>query len=105
MPICLEFSRKTQDFSPENKQENYLRINFRNLFEMKNDNLDVILNPNALYGKIFTSEELRSMLTGEIFTGKTVDVSAGAEIMLGQPAHYPIELVEKLKQYFFTQKM
>ena len=101
IPIFSSLKRLSMFIS---KQENYFRINFRDLFEMKNDNLDVILNPNALYGKIFTSGEIKSILTGEIFTGKTVDVSAGAEIMLGQPAQYSKELVEKLKHYFSTQE-
>lgn len=83
-------------------EESYLRINFKSLFQMKNDDTDVILNPNASYGKIFTSQEIRGILTGDIFNSKEISFKGGEEVLLGQPAQYPVKLVESLKKYFAT---
>lgn len=61
---------------------------------------DLILNPGADYGKIFTAAEVNSILDGSILhASASLDVG-GKRILLGQPSHYPHHIVEPLCRFF-----
>jgi hypothetical protein len=66
---------------------------------------DLLLNPGSDYGKELTKEEIASILDGSIWRPSERFVSKQAtQIMIGQPANYPSELVNALSRYFKKTK-
>jgi len=62
---------------------------------------DLILNPGSTYASTFSAEEIGDLLDGAIWLPKDEEVKEReSQIMLGQPANYPMELVETLKRFF-----
>jgi hypothetical protein len=62
---------------------------------------DFILNPGSTYGRTFSADEVADLLDGGIWLPKDEEVKEReSQIMLGQPANYPTELVETLKRFF-----
>jgi len=92
----LEILQKSIDH-----QVNYICLPARVLFEMT-EGTPLVLNPFSEFGKDFTPEEVRGLLSGEIPGGhaekKTIEKDTN--ILLGQPKHYPSKLVESLTTLF-----
>jgi hypothetical protein len=66
---------------------------------------DLVLNPGADYGKVFTAAEVESILDGSIGRPQeTYVVPEETRVLIGQPANYPTELVEALKRLFAERK-
>lgn len=96
VPIFSSLKR-LREFIKE--EENYLFIGFKELVENVTD-LDIIMNPNSQYGKIFTVDEIKNIYSGNYYFHKTVDLSEETEAVLGQPSNYPQKLINNLITYF-----
>jgi SseB protein C-terminal domain len=61
----------------------------------------LILNPGSDFGKELLPEEVESIIDGSILRPReSYVVDRPTQVMLGQPARYPTELVEVLKRVF-----
>ena len=66
---------------------------------------DLVLNPGSDYGKEFTAAEVESILEGTIgCPTESYVAQKDTQVMIGQPASYPTELVEALKRLFAGRK-
>lgn len=64
-----------------------------------------LLNPGSAYGKEFTKEEIGSIIDGSIWRpAERYTAAEPQQVMLGQPAKYPHELVAALSSYFRATK-
>lgn len=83
----------------------YIGINGRDMFEMFRGS-ELVLNPGSQYGKYFTPGEIEAILDGSIFrpVPSRMEIPAGAEILLGQPSHYPRHITDALKELFAGMK-
>jgi len=80
--------------------ESYLEIPAQALFEMTLGSI-LMLNPDSEYGKEFLPEEIESLLAGGIgqhAIERTIEHQA--EVMIGEPEHYPALLVDSLTTLF-----
>lgn len=95
----LEVLQKSIDYPV-----NYVCLPTRVLFEMTEGTV-LILNPFSEFGKDFTPEEIRGLLSGAVPGGhaekKTIEKDT--KILLGQPKTYPAKLVESLTTLFATE--
>jgi hypothetical protein len=79
---------------------NYLRMRGRDFFQITRG-AHVMLNPGFAYGKEFFPEEIQQMLDGSIFQPtKTYTAQKDTQVLIGQPAVYPTQLVKALSAYF-----
>jgi len=86
------------------EQVSYMGIKGQDLFEMTKG-ANFILNPYSDYGKELTSHEIESLLNGSIFEhSKEVVIEEETQVLIGQPAKYPTELVNALSKYFKNKK-
>lgn len=62
---------------------------------------DLLLNPGSDYGKAFTAAEVESILDGSIGRpDESYVAQKDTQVLIGQPANYPAELVEALTRLF-----
>jgi type III secretion system (T3SS) SseB-like protein len=79
---------------------NYLQLHAKDFFEITRG-AHVILNPGSPYGKEFLPEEIEQLLDGSIFKPlQTYTTPKDTQVLIGQPAVYPNELVRVLSAYF-----
>lgn len=81
----------------------YMEMKGRQLFELAKG-ATFLLNPYSDYGKELLPEEITMMLSGKILGGapETITIKKDTEVQIGQPAHYPTEMVQSLKELFAT---
>jgi len=97
LPVFSSLNRLQQSLQTETT---YLRLNAKSFFEITRG-ANVILNPNLDYGKEFTAAEIASILDGSIFrAGQGYTVEKETQVLIGQPAAYPTELVNALCRLF-----
>ncbi len=78
----------------------YVQLHARDFFEITRG-ANVLLNPGLDYGKEFTVAEIERMLDGSIFhAGQSYTIDKETQILIGQPAEYPTELVNALSRLF-----
>lgn len=85
------------------EQVAYMAMKGQQLFELAKG-ATFILNPYSDYGKELLPEEIARMLSGKMYgdTPETVTIKKDTEVQIGQPAHYPAEMVQALKVLFAT---
>ena len=82
------------------QEATYIALKARELFKVVRGQ-PLVLNPGSAYGKLFTPEEVEAVLDGSIWQGGSqITVPRETEIMVGEPAVYPTELVAELKHRF-----
>lgn len=66
---------------------------------------ELLLNPGLDYGKAFTQHEIAALIDGSIW-GPSEQFVAEKEtnVMIGQPANYPTQLLENLSKFFKKRK-
>lgn len=85
------------------KHVNYLGMNAKDLFQATKGST-LILNPGASYGKVFLPNEIEQILDGSIWKPmESITTTKSTQIMIGQPAIFPQELVDALASYFKTK--
>ncbi len=78
----------------------YLAMNALELLKITRG-AKLVLNPGSDFGKELLPEEVESIIDGSILRPReSYIVNRPTEVMLGQPARYPTELVEVLKRVF-----
>jgi hypothetical protein len=78
----------------------YIALNALELLEITKG-ADLFLNPGSDYGKEFSKEEIASIIDGSIWLPKDLfEVEKDTEILIGQPANFPTELVDILVRVF-----
>lgn len=60
---------------------------------------ELVLNPGADYGKMFSPEEVEGILDGSIFNPQE-RLGAGTKILIGEPAEFPQHIADALSSYF-----
>jgi hypothetical protein len=66
---------------------------------------DLVMNPGADYGKIFTAHEVEGLLDGSIFRPQEIRDVGGKKILLGQPKDYPHHITEALSRLFARSRI
>lgn len=102
LPIFSSLPRLQQFI---NSDTDYICMRARDFFEMTRG-ANIILNPNLAFGKEFLHQEIDQLLDGSIFSpGQTYTTPKDTQVLLGQPASYPSELVKALSNYFATNPL
>jgi hypothetical protein len=83
------------------EQVEYLQMIGKNLFGIAKG-ATFILNPYSDYGKEILPNEVESLLNGTILTdkSKTLTIEKETQVQIGQPAKYPIDMLNSLKKLF-----
>lgn len=101
IPIFTSLRRLQEAIDQE---VNYCSMNAVDFFQLTRG-ADVFLNPTSSYGKEFTAEEIESILNGSIFSpSQQYEVQKETEVMIGQPAIMPRELLDALSKLFADMK-
>jgi hypothetical protein len=77
----------------------YIAMNGRALLTMLRGT-NVVMNPGAEYGKLFTKEEIASILDGTVFAMGPTQSFPGQKVLLSQPKVYPKHVADALRQFF-----
>lgn len=86
------------------QEVNYISMNAIDFIKIHSGD-DLLLNPGAEYAKIFSSDELKSIIDGTIGApGERHSAVAGEQILIGHPANYPHELAEALIKLYKKNK-
>jgi len=86
------------------EEARYIALNALEFLEITRG-ADLVLNPGSDYGKEFTAAEVESILDGSIGRpDETYVAQKDTQVLIGQPANYPTELVEALKRLFAARK-
>lgn len=97
IPIFSSLLR-LQEFIKE--EVSYLSMNSIDFFKLTLG-ANVILNHGASFGKEFNKREIESILNGSILTNSNnYEVKKDTQIMIGQPAVSPVELIQGLSKLF-----
>lgn len=84
-------------------QVQYMQFKGRDLLELMQDKT-LVLNPYSDYGKELLPAEVERLLAGTVLdTGRTITVQKATEVLIGQPAVYPTELVQALARLLAQQ--
>jgi hypothetical protein len=82
------------------QEETFISMKVREFLTMT-EGVSLILNPGSDYGKEFTPQEIASLLDGSMWRPTDVYVTPKqSQVLIGQPANYPTELVAALARYF-----
>lgn len=78
-----------------------LKMKGKDIFELAKD-ATFILNPYSDYGKELLPNEIRNLLNGTIMTAthEEIIIRKETQVQIGQPANYPTEIVNALRQLF-----
>ena len=78
----------------------FIALNAREFLEITRG-ADLVLNPGSDYGKAFTAAEVESILDGSIGRpDESYVAQQDTQVLVGQPANYPTELVKALERLF-----
>lgn len=101
LPIFTSLLRLEQFIS---QPGGYLAMNTLEFFKIT-QGAEIFLNPGSGYGKEFLKEEIASIIDGSIWQPtKQFVAQESTQVLLGQPARYPHELVNALSRFFKTRK-
>jgi hypothetical protein len=83
------------------EQVEFLKMKGEDLFKLAK-NATFVLNPYSDFGKDLIPTEIEGMLDGTILTynSKRITITKPTNIIIGQPAKYPTEIVNSLKILF-----
>lgn len=96
------FSSATRLHEATGGNRGHLAIQGREMLQMLRG-AHLVLNPGAEFGKQFPPDEVAEMLSGAIFGGPVkLAVAAGSQLVLGEPANYPRQLVVALQKLLRT---
>jgi hypothetical protein len=83
-----------------NEESNYLSLPARALFDLTRG-ATLMLNPKSDYGKEFFPQEIEALLVEGVNRVPEQRVTKKAtQVLLGQPANYPNEMLNSLTSYF-----
>lgn len=102
VPLFSAVERLQEAIKDSGAEFPYVIMNGHMLFSaLTQGTLNAVLNPRCALGKEFLLEEMRDLVSGDLFQRMHQEMNqAPREIMLGQPAVYPRELVDTLRGLF-----
>jgi hypothetical protein len=105
VPMFTSLPLLQQTIGQNGEALDYLALNGKSLFGLlAGGPLPAVLNPNCPAGKEFFIEEMRDIASENFFeSSKKEIVQKARQVLLGQPAEYPHELVEVLKRHLASQ--
>jgi hypothetical protein len=78
----------------------YIAINATDFLELTRGAI-LVLNPGSDFGKEFTEAEITSIIDGSLWRPtERWTAQKNTQVIIGQPADYPIDLVAALRRYF-----
>ncbi|MEO8671831.1 MAG: enhanced serine sensitivity protein SseB C-terminal domain-containing protein [Tahibacter sp.] len=77
----------------------YLRMATRDFLDITRG-ANVVLNPNADYGKFFPAHEVSALLAGNLGMGEVRVAQQETKVLLGSPANMPQSLLDALTRLF-----
>ncbi len=98
-PHTAIFSSPERISAVVSEKVGFMGIKGRDLLEIVRGNR-LIMNPGSEYGKVFTEQEVESLLDGSIFQPSRKVDAGGKQILLGQPKNYPSHITEPLGRLF-----
>lgn len=99
-PVISVYSNLEQLQKSIHEKVTYLQLPCKELFSIIKGSY-VVLDPNTEYMKEFPPEEIEAIANDTIFvTGKQLVAKKKTQVMIGQPAVYPQEIVDGLTSYF-----
>jgi len=85
------------------EQVPFMAIKGQDLFTLTKG-ASFVLNPYSDYGKELVPQEIENLLNGSIFQqNHHIEITEDTQVLLGQPANYPTQLVNALSQLFSDQ--
>jgi hypothetical protein len=78
---------------------NYISAKAKDIFELLKG-ATLILNPYSDYGKEFNPDEVERILNGTYFGSRQIVTKKVTQVLIGQPAIYPTEVVKSLIKLF-----
>jgi hypothetical protein len=98
-PIVPFFSSLEGLHASSRAEQPYLALPATSLFETTRGTA-LVLNPNSPYGREFTPEEVAFLLARRLDNQRVQrrEMPAGTSIVFGEPAKYPVKLVDSLTQ-------
>lgn len=105
--VEMEWTRYTVFFSSSerisqvsDKPMQYLAMGGRDFLKMTRGS-PLVMNPSLAYGKIFLPGEVADLLDGKMFEPQVrYTADKDQQIMIGQPAKYPLELMKALSAHY-----
>ena len=101
LPIFTSQHRLQECVNQMGQTYGFLALRGQDLFPLLAQRPSVaILNPGAQYGKELTAEEIKRIADGSIVRNEKRVVQQATQVLIGQPAKYPTELVAALQKLF-----
>ena len=101
LPIFASQERLQEFVNQLGQKYGFLALRGSDLFPILTQHPQpAVLNPGAAYGKELTPDEIRRVADGSIFKTEGRTIQKDTQILLGQPAEYPKELVATLSRLF-----
>ena len=101
LPIFTSQQRLQESVNQMGQNYGFLALRGENLFPILTQNpQSAVINPGAPYGKELTVDEIRRIADGSILKTESRVVQKATQVLLGQPAKYPTELVNALQRLF-----
>jgi hypothetical protein len=105
--LCLKDGRVPVFTSPERirdkgifkREASFIEAKAKDIFELLKG-ATLILNPYSDYGKEFLPEEIERLLDGSYFKSRQIEIKEATQVLIGQPAKYPTEVVKSLIKVF-----
>lgn len=87
------------------RDENYIPLNGRTIFENCPAGTQFVLNPYSVPSKEFTAEEIRQLLNGSLYQpDQQRQAVVGNNIIITTPLTYPTAMAEAIRKYCATRK-
>ncbi len=104
LPIFTSRERLQESVNQMGQTYGFLVLRGESLFSILTQHPQpAVLNPGAAYGKELTSDEIKRMVDGSILKTEGRVVQKATQVLLGQPAKHPIELIAALQRLFAKQ--
>jgi hypothetical protein len=103
-PVIPVFSSLARLQAAAQREVTYVALNALEFMKIT-AGAEWVLNPGSTYGKEFTKSEIASIVDGSIWKPvESYRVSEPQQVMFGQPANYPRELIDALIRFFKQKK-
>lgn len=101
LPIFSSQQRLQDAVNQTGQSYGFLALRGKDLFSLLAQHPPTaILNPGAAYGKELPVEEIRRIADGSFVRNEVRVMQQATQVLLGQPAKYPTELVAALQKLF-----
>lgn len=101
LPIFSSQERLQEAVNKMDRVYGFLVLRGKDLFPLLlQHSRPAVLNPGAAYGKELTPDEIRSLADGSVTNHERRVIQKATQVLIGQPAKHPAELVANLQKLF-----